>query len=166
MESASPGLRTEEERHERRVQDARLADRIRKEGIRDFIGYWENIPLFQSQGNLPEQIRTRIRNQRMANSIVGLANSLNGMGTGSQPSWWGELGNLKMPVLLLTGELDQKFCRIAEEMSKALPNVHWKSVKNAGHAIHVEKPELFGTIVSEFLSQSGEIHANAVEIEE
>lgn len=166
LESASPGLRTEEERHERRVQDARLADRIRKEGIVNFIDYWENIPLFQSQRNLPDQVRTRIRNQRMANSIGGLANSLNGMGTGSQPSWWEELGNLKMPVLLLTGELDKKFCRIAEEMSKALPNVQWKPVKNAGHAIHVEKPELFGTIVSGFLSQSGEINTKTVKIEE
>ncbi|MCM3093535.1 MULTISPECIES: 2-succinyl-6-hydroxy-2,4-cyclohexadiene-1-carboxylate synthase [unclassified Cytobacillus] len=166
LESASPGLKTKEERHERRIQDARLADRIRKEGIGNFIRYWEDIPLFESQKYLPNQIRTRIRNQRMANSIEGLANSLNGMGTGSQPSWWEELGNLTMPVLLLTGDLDLKFCRIAKEMSEAMPNVQWKSVKNAGHAIHVEKPELFGTIVSEFLSQSGEIHTNAVKIEE
>jgi 2-succinyl-6-hydroxy-2,4-cyclohexadiene-1-carboxylate synthase len=160
LESASPGLRTEAERHERRVQDNKLSEKIRQEGIKNFIDYWENIPLFQSQKSLPEKIRTRIRSQRLANSIDGLANSLNGMGTGVQPSWWDELAHLEMPVLLITGNLDQKFCRIAEEMSKILPNVKWKTAEDAGHAIHVEKPELFGTIVSGFLSQTGENNTN------
>ncbi len=161
LESASPGLRTEKERHERRIQDKKLSKRIRQEGIKNFIDYWENIPLFQSQKSLPEKIRARIRSQRLANSIDGLANSLNGMGTGAQPSWWDGLAHLEMPVLLITGELDQKFCRIAEEMSKILPNVHWKTAEGAGHAIHVEKPELFGTIVSGFLSHTGEINTNS-----
>lgn len=160
LESASPGLRTESERHERRIQDEKLSKRIRKEGIKSFIDYWENIPLFQSQKSLPEKIRTRIRSQRLANSVDGLANSLDGMGTGMQPSWWDELAHLEMPVLLITGNLDQKFCRIAEEMSKILPNVQWKTAEDAGHAIHVEKPELFGTIVSGFLSQTGENNTN------
>lgn len=160
LESASPGLRTEAERHERRIQDKKLSEKIQQEGIKNFIDYWENIPLFQSQKSLPEKIRTRIRCQRLANSIDGLANSLNGMGTGVQPSWWDELAHLEMPVLLITGNLDQKFCRIAEEMSKILPNVKWKTAEDAGHAIHVEKPELFGTIVSGFLSQTGENNTN------
>jgi len=160
LESASPGLRTEAERHERRIQDKKLSEKIRQEGIKNFIDYWENIPLFQSQKSLPEKIRTRIRCQRLANSIDGLANSLNGMGTGVQPSWWDELAHLEMPALLITGNLDQKFCRIAEEMSKILPNVKWKTAEDAGHAIHVEKPELFGTIVSGFLSQTGENNTN------
>ncbi|WP_282141363.1 2-succinyl-6-hydroxy-2,4-cyclohexadiene-1-carboxylate synthase [Cytobacillus oceanisediminis] len=160
LESASPGLRTEAERHERRIQDKKLSEKIQHEGIKNFIDYWENIPLFQSQKSLSEKIRTRIRSQRLANSIDGLANSLNGMGTGVQPSWWDELAHLEMPVLLITGNLDQKFCRIAEEMSKILPNVKWKTAEDAGHAIHVEKPELFGTIVSGFLSQTGENNTN------
>ncbi|WP_264738847.1 2-succinyl-6-hydroxy-2,4-cyclohexadiene-1-carboxylate synthase [Cytobacillus firmus] len=166
LESASPGLRAEKERHDRRIQDAKLSKRIRQEGINNFIEYWEDIPLFQSQKSLPEKIRTRIRSQRLANSIDGLANSLNGMGTGAQPSWWDALVQLEMPVLLITGELDQKFCKIAEEMSKILPSVQWKSIEDAGHAIHVEKPELFGTIVSGFLSQSGEINTKTAKIEE
>jgi 2-succinyl-6-hydroxy-2,4-cyclohexadiene-1-carboxylate synthase len=166
LESATPGLRTEAERHERRIQDKKLSEKIRQEGIKNFIDYWENIPLFQSQKSLPEKIRTRIRCQRLSNSIDGLANSLNGMGTGVQPSWWDELAHLEMPVLLITGNLDQKFCRIAEEMSKILPNVKWKTAEDAGHAIHVEKPELFGTIVSGFLSQTGENNTNGSKIEE
>ena len=61
-----------------------------------------------------------IRNQRLTNSTRGLANSLLGMGTGSQPSWWETLKQLKMPVLLITGELDKKYCEIAKKMQKSL----------------------------------------------
>jgi hypothetical protein len=39
-----------------------------------------------------------IRKERLANNPKGLANSLRGMGTGAQPSWWDELKNLKIPV--------------------------------------------------------------------
>ena len=53
-----------------------------------------------------------MRKERLANNPKGLANSLRGMGTGAQPSWWNELQNLKMPVLLMNGEHDEKFFRI------------------------------------------------------
>ena len=39
LESASPGLDTEEERVERRASDERLADRIEKEGVAAFVEY-------------------------------------------------------------------------------------------------------------------------------
>jgi 2-succinyl-6-hydroxy-2,4-cyclohexadiene-1-carboxylate synthase len=39
-------------------------------------------------------------------------------------------------------------------MQKKNPDFEWINVDDAGHAIHVEKPEIFGTIVSEFLSNS------------
>ena len=54
-------------------------------------------------------------------------------------------------IPLVTGGLDQKFCLIAEEMIKEIKNVEWVKVEGCGHAIHVEEPEKFGTIVSGFL---------------
>jgi 2-succinyl-6-hydroxy-2,4-cyclohexadiene-1-carboxylate synthase len=33
-------------------------------------------------------------------------------------------------------------------------NGTWIALKNSGHALHVEEPEKFGTIVSEFLSNT------------
>jgi 2-succinyl-6-hydroxy-2,4-cyclohexadiene-1-carboxylate synthase len=73
------------------------------------------------------------------------------MGTGAQPSWWGKLEQVDLQVLLLTGEKDEKFCRIAEKMQKLLKNSNWMVIENSGHALHVEVKEKFGTIVSEFL---------------
>jgi 2-succinyl-6-hydroxy-2,4-cyclohexadiene-1-carboxylate synthase len=151
LESSSPGLLTETERLERRMKDGELADFIIEKGMENFVDYWENIQLFSSMRNLPQKIKDKVRRQRLSHSPQGLANSLTGMGTGAQPSWWGKLDQIDSQVLLLTGEKDEKFCRIAEKMQKLLKNSNWMVIENSGHALHVEVKEKFGTIVSEFL---------------
>jgi 2-succinyl-6-hydroxy-2,4-cyclohexadiene-1-carboxylate synthase len=151
LESASPGLRTEEERIQRRMKDRELANFIKEQGIPSFVDYWECIPLFSTMKNLPESIQRSIREQRISNNTLGLANSLLGMGSGSQPSWWEKLSLLNCEVLLVTGNKDEKFCKIAEKMLKDLKNASRIIINDSGHAIHVEQKEKFGTIVSDFL---------------
>ncbi|MCM3587987.1 2-succinyl-6-hydroxy-2,4-cyclohexadiene-1-carboxylate synthase [Mesobacillus maritimus] len=152
LESTTPGLKRDFDRQERRERDAKLANKILSEGVEAFVRHWENIPLFQTQLNLPDKVREQIRNQRMQNNCIGLSNSLLGMGTGSQPSWWETLPTWSFPTLFLAGEWDEKFCKIGIEVASAVPNGLFMKIKNAGHAIHVEETEKFGTIVSEFLS--------------
>jgi 2-succinyl-6-hydroxy-2,4-cyclohexadiene-1-carboxylate synthase len=154
LESTTPGLKTSEEREARIQKDHKLAARIEREGVEKFIDFWEKIPLFHSQLNLPTEVREQIRSQRLKNDPVGLANSLRGMGTGAQPSWWEELVNFDFETLLITGELDEKFCKIADDMALKLPNPTKLTINGCGHAIHVEEREKFGTIVSEFLSNT------------
>jgi len=156
LESSSPGLKKELERKERQSSDEALAEFILQNGIESFVDYWENIPLFKSQNNLPEAVQKKIRAQRLQNTPIGLANSLRGMGTGFQPSWWEQIKNLYIPVLLLCGEWDVKFCRIAEDMERTMPNAIKNTIKSAGHAIHVEQPRIFGKIVNEFFHRFSE----------
>lgn len=152
LESSSPGMTSESERSSRVAQDQKLASFIEERGISDFVDYWENISLFESQKRLPVEKQSRIKKQRLENSIIGLSNSLIGMGTGAQPSWWDRLSELENDTLLITGSIDEKFCRTAERMAEMLKNVEWVNIHDCGHAIHVEEPEKFGTIVSRFLS--------------
>ena len=154
--SASPGLKTEEERTFRRMKDRELADFINERGIQSFVDYWEAIPLFSTMVNLPNRTKESIREQRLSNSATGLSNSLLGMGTGSQPSWWDKLNMLSCEVLLITGEKDEKFCKIAEKMQAEMKKASWIVINDGGHAIHVEQKEKFGTIVSDFLSIKNE----------
>ena len=151
LESSSPGIKEEEERDKRKVADELLAERIIREGIVSFIDYWQDIPLFQSQKRLSIEKQQQIREERLAGDPIGLANSLKGFSTGVQPSHWEKLNNLTIPTYLLAGELDEKFCRIGVEMEKLLPNSTYKEVLDAGHAIHVENPELFATIVKDII---------------
>jgi 2-succinyl-6-hydroxy-2,4-cyclohexadiene-1-carboxylate synthase len=152
LESSSPGLEKDEERHARKQADERLADRIEKEGLLAFVKFWTDIPLFQTQRELSKVKQKEIFVQRMDNSTQGLANSLRGMGTGVQPSNWNRLLSINYPVLLAAGEQDEKFVLIAQEMKKRIKKSQFIKISEAGHAIHVEQPRKFGKIVSEFLS--------------
>ncbi|MFE8703299.1 2-succinyl-6-hydroxy-2,4-cyclohexadiene-1-carboxylate synthase [Cytobacillus sp. FJAT-54145] len=154
LESSTPGIDDEDGREKRILQDLSLATYIEKNGMEPFVDYWENIPLFESQKRLSKSTQARIKDQRLKNSIIGLKNSLLGMGTGAQPSWWDQLEGFPIETLLLTGSLDEKFCGIAENMMKKLKNAKWEKINGCGHAIHVEEPEKFGTIVSRFLSNT------------
>lgn len=155
LESASPGLKTEEERIARRKADEELAKKIEQNGIQSFVQKWENIPLFQSQKDLPSAVQQLVREERLSQSEIGLANSLRGMGTGAQKSLWDQLYRLNTPVTLITGTLDEKFCNIAQEMKMQLPFSQHRLVENVGHAIHVENPKQFATIVKDAIDFKG-----------
>jgi len=150
LESASPGLASAAEREQRRHSDNALARRIELEGVEAFIDYWEQIPLFASQHSMPEEKRAALREQRLHNRASGLANSLRGVGTGSQPALHERLPEFDLPTLLLAGELDTKFCQIAHQMAASLPQARLAIVSGAGHTIHLEQPTRFVVLVNEF----------------
>src|SRR5699024_517542 len=79
------------------------------QGIEAFVDLWENIPLFATQKKLAKEVQAAIKEERLQQSAHGLANSLLYLGTGKQPSWWQDLDQLKRPVCLIVGELDEKF---------------------------------------------------------
>ena len=152
LESASPGVATEAERSERRRQDMTLADFIEREGIEAFVKRWERLPLFASQVNLPEEVRQRHRERRLENRPLGLAGSLRGMGTGMQPAMWETLAELTLPSLLIVGELDEKFVALAREMLRSMPQALLTIVPQAGHTLHLEKPDVFAAVVQRWLA--------------
>lgn len=151
LESTSPGIHKATERQARVRQDAMLAARIRKEGVRAFVDHWESIPLFSSQSLLPEKTRQALRSQRLKNTAEGLANSLQGLGAGTQAPVLQFLRNLHLPVLLLAGELDARYCMLAEEMAAVLPRNRLLVVPGAGHAVHLERRPAFDEAVAGFL---------------
>jgi 2-succinyl-6-hydroxy-2,4-cyclohexadiene-1-carboxylate synthase len=153
LESASPGLATEEERAQRVVRDATLAERIESLGIERFVASWEKLPLFISQQAVPEAVRAEQRRWRLQNRPAGLARSLRGMGTGAQPSLWQRLGELALPTLLLAGALDEKFMGIARKMARAIPEATLDLVPGAGHTIHLEQPERWLRLIHDWLRE-------------
>jgi 2-succinyl-6-hydroxy-2,4-cyclohexadiene-1-carboxylate synthase len=151
LESASPGLEGAAERRRRQADDAALADRIERDGLEAFVEFWERLPLFASQASLPDEARRRQRALRLQQRTNGLANSLRGMGTGAQPPLWSRLGTLPTPSLLVVGALDQKFLALGQQMAARLPDARLAVVPAAGHAVHLEQPAIFASLVAEFL---------------
>ena len=152
LESASPGIVDEQRREERRRADESLASLIETDGVEAFVSRWERLPLFSSQMTQAESRKDRLRRQRLANNSTGLANSLRGMGTGSQPSLWRLLPSVNTPTLLICGALDQKFVQIGKQMAAQMPDARLRIMPDAGHSIHFEQPLAFALTVSEFIN--------------
>src|SRR5699024_5283755 len=135
LESAAPGLEAEDERQQRIEADKRLAEMIIEKGLKHFVAYWENIPLFASQKQLSEETKLAIRNERLSQSAIGLTQSLLGMGTGAQPSWWAHLVTIQFPVLLIVGLFDEKFVEINKAIATEVTTSTLHIVEGAGHAV-------------------------------
>lgn len=137
LESASPGLKTAAERAERRKQDERLAQELEHGRFDEFLEKWYRNPLFASLRQHPDF--AHLRQRRLKNDPRELAKSLRAMGTGSQPSLWEELKSNKIPLLLLAGEFDVKFNRLAAEVAVTCPAARVKVISGCGHNVHFEK---------------------------
>lgn len=152
LESATPGIKDEQLRVERQQSDDVLARKIEQEGVEAFISFWENIPLFDTQKQLPAERQEKLRNERQNQQAIGLANSLRMMGTGKMPEMWNHVATLPMQTTLITGALDTKFVNIANAMQQANKRIQHIIVPLVGHAIHVENSKKFATIVKEAIS--------------
>ena len=145
----SPGIADAGGRAERRAADERLARRIERDGVAAFLDDWLAGPLFAT---LPEEAAGR--EERLANTAEGLASALRRLGTGAQEPLWDRLGQLRPPALLVAGERDPKFARIAMEMAAAIgPAAQVALVPGAGHAAHLERPAATAAVIEEFLAR-------------
>ena len=151
LESASPGIADPMERAARLRSDQELATFLEREGLPAFVDRWEKLPLWTSQAGLPEDVRARLREQRLRNDAAGLACSLRGMGAGAQQPLHDRLAELTMPALLITGEHDARYRAIAADMAAHMPRAAVAVVPGAGHAVHLEQPDAFEALVREFL---------------
>jgi 2-succinyl-6-hydroxy-2,4-cyclohexadiene-1-carboxylate synthase len=149
---ASAGIEDPRARAARIRDDQRLAARIEREGIASFVDSWMSLPLFATQRRLGEEWLAAARAERLSNSARGLALSLRGMGAGAQPPLHRHLGDLDVPICLVTGERDAKFHGIAVDLAGRLPNARVEVIRDAGHAAHLERPAAFLRVARRWLA--------------
>lgn len=135
---ASPGLADDAEREQRRIADERLAEQIEAMTIENFATQWSQTPLL---GDIAQDIAAISHADRLRSTPKGLAAALRGLGTGTLPSVWDRLHELRMPVQLIAGQRDRKFMAIAREMARLIPNASVEVIAEAGHAVHLERPD-------------------------
>ena len=154
LEGVSPGIEDPEERRQRVLHDEALADQIERDGVEAFVDAWMRQPLFASQARLGPEALAAARAARCANSPVGLANSLRGMGTGAQESLWPRLAGFTVPTLLAVGQEDAKFRGVTENMMRRMGGATVAIIPASGHAAHLENPSAFNACVLGFLQDN------------
>ncbi len=135
--SVSPGIADPALRAARRDADELLAQSIERDGVRAFLERWMAQPLFASLPRERSGVEDRVRH----NTVASLTYQLRVLGQGSQPSNWERLRELKMPVLLIAGELDLTYVALAHRMSEAIGDARVEVIAAAGHACQLEQPE-------------------------
>ena len=152
LESASPGLESEQERMARRAVDEEKAKRLESGDFETFLTAWYRQPMFASLAENEKLLRRTIE-ARWRNDPVELARSLRGMGTGSQPSLWGELEALAVPALAVAGGLDEKYAGISSRMASINPKVEPVVIPGAGHNVHDEAPAEYVALFGRFMDR-------------
>ena len=152
---ASPGITDATQREERLRSDLELAKNIREKGMAWFADYWSSLPLFASQKSLAEPVQRKLRDSRLANNPGGLAWCLEHFSAGMQEDLHPKLFELQCPVLLLAGSLDKKYCNSNvsfEHFVKGYMTAKRVEIHGAGHAAHIEAPDLTAQEIVEFFT--------------
>lgn len=156
LESAGLGPADDAAREALRERNFAWAARVRDEGVSAFMDWWAGLPLFESQRNLDDDQRERLRAGRLANDAESLALSFERAGAhvmssqGESIRTLCELAAKGIPVSYLAGELDAKYCKVASTLqAKSQGAISCRVVPAAGHSIHLEQPEAFGAILEE-----------------
>lgn len=156
LESAGLGPADAASREALRERNFAWAARVRGEGVPAFMDWWAGLPLFESQRNLDDDQRERLRAGRLANDTESLALSFERAGAHAMSSQGEsiralcELSRRGVPVSYLAGRLDAKYCKVLVDLrADSHDAVSCRAVPCAGHNIHLEQPEMFASILKE-----------------
>jgi 2-succinyl-6-hydroxy-2,4-cyclohexadiene-1-carboxylate synthase len=143
---------------ERRRSDEALASWIEQHTIEEVVERWERQPVFATQ---TQALRLEQRPGRLSHDPRLLAKLLRSAGQGTTPPVWDRLHELRMPVLLIAGELDEKYVAAAHRMARHLARARVAIVPGAGHAPQLERADLVAQLLDQHLGDGGVVDREA-----
>ncbi|KAI8539299.1 hypothetical protein RHMOL_Rhmol09G0170900 [Rhododendron molle] len=164
MVSGSPGLADGPARKIRRAKDDSKSSSLIAQGLELFLDVWYAGELWNSLRFHPH-FKKIVASRLQHNDINTLAKVLSDSSTGRQQPLWEDLRHNKVPLLLVVGEKDDKFKKIAQKMFQQV-NHEARSIDDSkdiceivevpkcGHAVHLENPLPLVRAVRQFLNKS------------
>lgn len=113
--AGSPGLEDSSARKSRAASDESLAETLRAGGLELFVESWYQQPLWASLRKHPNFEAIKMERKQHTN-CEALADLLASLSVGHQPSLWDKLSNITIPALLIAGDQDTKFLKLAHKM--------------------------------------------------
>jgi 2-succinyl-6-hydroxy-2,4-cyclohexadiene-1-carboxylate synthase len=140
LESTSPGLATEIDRHARIIQDWQIIDRLETDNFANFVKYWYRQPIFSEIERHPD-FNKLIQRRIEINQPDNLIKSLVYAGLGMQPYLGDKLKIHTQPISLIVGELDRKFVEIGQTMERSCPQSTLTIIPDCSHNVHFQQPQ-------------------------
>jgi 2-succinyl-6-hydroxy-2,4-cyclohexadiene-1-carboxylate synthase len=150
---ANPGIEDTRERERRRLADEALAARLTgltgdRLALDEFLAEWLAAPLFAHLDETTAGLAAR-----RENTTAGLAGALRTLGVGTQRCEGSRLRALRMPVLVLAGELDTTYDALGRRLAAQIgANATFASLPGVGHAAPFEAPDRFAALVEAWLA--------------
>jgi len=145
--SGHPGLESDAERAERRAADERWCELLLNHGSLAFVDAWQAQPLWTTQAGLPSDTLARKRSERLSHAPGGLVRSLRVTGLAEMPNYSERLADIAVPLTLVAGSLDAKFCALARRMAARVAHAELMIVDGAGHDLLLERPEFITEVI-------------------
>lgn len=152
LESTTAGIADPDQRNERRANDHRKAALIRQD-FGKFLVEWDRNPLFKPTRSSKSQPEPQIHRIQRNQDPEIMAKWLEEFGTGVMPPVWDRLGRIRVPVLLITGASDPKFCDLADRMKTRLADARHVIIRGAAHRVHLDRPAEYAAALNDFLSK-------------
>jgi 2-succinyl-6-hydroxy-2,4-cyclohexadiene-1-carboxylate synthase len=146
----SAGIEDDAERERRRADDDRIASWMEQQPIELVVDRWQRRPMFSTQ--TPQLVAAQ-RPGRLSHDPARLAELMRSAGQGASPPVWDRLRELELPVLVMSGERDDRYTQAAHRMARELPNGKVATVSNVGHAPHLEAPERVADLLNAFVRE-------------
>jgi len=152
--SAHPGLVTKKEKEKRREIDEIWYEKLLTLPFDAFLDLWYAQPIFQSLTRKRPLLQLIVK-RRIDQNSQDLACVMRQLSLANQP----QITRFLCPALFMYGEEDLKYRKLYRKLPKT---VSVRSIKNSGHAIHLENArECAEEILNWSRNQQGENHANA-----
>lgn len=143
--STHPGLMGAAEKIERRERDREWAGRARELPWEDFLQLWNAQDVLAGQPNPAGQ-------GELANRREAVARAFESWSLGRQEAVESTSQKVSFPLLIVTGEDDEKFSKLAERFAGVGERIDWKRVPRCGHRVPMEAPERLGEMIGEWLA--------------
>ena len=141
---ADPGLESEEEKKLQLDRDRNWAQRLKREPLEKLVNEWDAQSVFCGIGNQAPRNLGEMNPDRLSQQFKVFSK-------GIQQNLAPKLAELKRPpILFLSGEKDDKYQKIGEELAKSSSIVKAQVVPDAGHRVPWENPESFVRVLIDF----------------
>jgi pimeloyl-ACP methyl ester carboxylesterase len=153
--SGPSGLRLDVEEHPEMAN----AVKAYEAGDLDRVAELETRVWFDGMGRTPRDVDQEMRALALEMNRLALSHQAKGLGrrvpAGGEPAAQ-RLGELAMPVLVVTGVHDEPYIQAAHAiMAAGIPNVTAVRIDAAAHLLNMDQPDEFHALVSRFLAKAG-----------
>lgn len=136
-----PGLEDDGARRQRAEADRRWIEILRAGDIERFVAAWESLPMWDTQRRCDPAALEAQRRIRLAHDPDALADALGTTGLAAMPAYRSRISEIDVPVEIVAGERDRKFCDLGQSLVAEHPRLSLRVIAGVGHNVPLEAPE-------------------------